>query len=367
MLLSIIIPTKNRKRTLEPVVKSILDNINGDYEIVIQDNSDDGDYLDKSIASNSKVRYFHSSVSIPISDNTEKAIENSIGEYILFIGDDDFVNPNVMRFVSNMKKSGIKNLTYSAGYYWWDTVNFHKKDFYHDNKNLWVPKNISEVINIKNTKSEVNSFCLRGGVSIGGLPRVYHGITERKTLDIIKDKAGNLVVGSCPDISLALSLSMVIDEFHFVNYPLTVYGASSGSGGGMTASKKHFAKIEEMPWLRPEITDVWSKQIPRFWSERTIYPQTATEVFDRFNAKYEIDFSQMFAALLCYEPHLKNEWIKSLKGENKNLNTARFKVLVIKKVIGQIIYKCKLAFKFLPFKVVAIVDVDSVSAKLNKC
>lgn len=350
MLLSIIIPSKNRRSTLNSVVNYILNNVVGDYEIVIQDNSDNGEVLSSDIVEHDKVRFFHSSKSIPISDNTELAIENSVGRYIQFIGDDDFISPRIMDFVAKMDSQGIDNITYSAAYYWWDTVDFYKTNHYQDKNKLWIPKNISEEFVTKCSSDEVRLYFKRGGVSIGGLPRVYHGITSRRALDKIKDITGQYVVASCPDISLALSLSLVIDNFTFVNYPLSIYGASKGSGGGMTASRSHYSEIGDMPWLRGNITKVWDDNIPTLWSERTIYPQTATEVFSSFSKKHDLDFDEMYAALFAYEPFLYKYWVKAyMNMENKKYHMLIIKL--IKKCLGQLLYAYKIKYKKLEFSV----------------
>lgn len=359
MLLSIVIPTKNRTHTLFPVLRNILENINGDFEVIIQDNSDEKVAIPIELIAFNKINHFYTPGHIPISDNTELALSNACGEFILFIGDDDFVSPRIMDVVSIMKQKSIDNMTYDAGYYWWDSVQFYKKNYYHDNKKLWLPKNRSMNISVKYSEEELIKYYGRGGVSIGGLPRVYHGITKKSVLERIKQRTGKYVVGSCPDISLAISLTLVLEEFHTINWPLSLYGASSGSGGGMTASKKHYAKIEDMNWLREGIKERWHKNIPELWSERTIYPQTATEVFSAFCVEHEIDFYEMYAALFAYEPHLKTYWISGYKKTGmERLGILSFKIL--KKVIGQLVSKIKYDARILPYEV-KVVEVENVS------
>ncbi|WP_394494194.1 glycosyltransferase family 2 protein [Shewanella sp. ENK2] len=357
MLLSIVIPTKNRFSTLIPVVKSILETLEGDYEVVIQDNSDDTDLLPTDILNNDKVSYYHHLGHLPVSDNTELAIGNATGKYILFIGDDDFVSPSVMEIISEMELKDIDNLTYDAGHYWWNTVEFSQVNYYHDKERLWIPQKVNKEINEKTSSLELEKYYSRGGVSIGSLPRVYHGITKKSVLEKIKKKTGHYVVGSCPDISLAISLALVIEKFHVMKWPVTLYGASRGSGGGMTASKSHYAKIDDIPFLRDGIKERWDKNIPELWSERTIYPQTAIEVHQMFGAMHHIDFYEMYAALFAYEPHLKHIWIEGYK---KLTLKSKYRILIAKlakKSIGQLYSKYKYKFRKLGY------DVKTVSVK----
>ncbi|HAT8546877.1 TPA: glycosyltransferase [Vibrio vulnificus] len=363
MLLSIVIPTKNRYHTLVPVVESIIKNIDGDFEIIIQDNSDTKKAVRSEFFNHDKIKYFYNADSMPISDNTDLAIKNASGKYILFIGDDDFVSPKIIEAVELMEEHNIENLTYEPGYYWWDSVEFYKTNYYHNKEKLWLPKEKSMSLESKSCKYELEKFYRRGGVSIGGLPRVYHGLTKKSVLEKIHIATGNYVVGSCPDISLSISISLLIDKFHFVKWPLTIYGGSKGSGGGLTASKKHFAKIEDMPWLRNDISKRWNSAIPKLWSERTIYPQTSIEVHEAFGEKHNIDFYEMYAALFSYEPHLKKFWVDGYKKSGLLSHFTLFSK-IIKKTIGQIVSKSKYKFKLLPYTV-SVETLDTLSDKLK--
>jgi hypothetical protein len=111
--------------------------------------------------------------------------------------------------------------------------------------------------------------------------------------------------------------------------------------------------------LREGIKERWHKNIPELWSERTIYPQTATEVFSAFCVEHEIDFYEMYAALFAYEPHLKTYWISGYKKTGmERLGILSFKIL--KKVIGQLVSKIKYDARILPYEV-KVVEVENVS------
>lgn len=77
--LSIIVPTKNRYGTLFPVINALIRHIKeSELEIIIQDNSDDnGPALEfMSQLNDGRVKYFYIPHSLPISDNTELAMDN---------------------------------------------------------------------------------------------------------------------------------------------------------------------------------------------------------------------------------------------------------------------------------------------------
>jgi glycosyltransferase involved in cell wall biosynthesis len=368
--LSIIIPTKNRYNCLIPVVESILTNINRlDFEIVIQDNSDFNEevisFIDKN-KKDSRIKYFYTKHSIPISENTIKAIDNSSGKYLCFIGDDDMVCSDICDIVDDLESKNIECLIYNAGYYWWDSVKFEKKDHYHDNKNLWLPKNKSKDLIKLNSNIELEKTLKKGAVQYYSLPRFYHGIVRKNVLDKIKLKVGTYLPASCPDMSFAVSISLVIDDYYYMNYPVSIFGASKNSGGGMTAEKKHYGKIEDMEFLKKDILNYWPEFIPKIWSQKTIYPQTTYEVLTKFSIQKKINFISFFASMLANEPYLWRFLVNPIFSYCK-FNILKYFILffeILKKYFGILLKKKKTYFKELNFDVIKNVN-PSEMIKIN--
>ncbi|MBO9585949.1 MAG: glycosyltransferase family 2 protein [Flavobacterium sp.] len=357
-LLSIIIPTKNRYSTLLPVLDSIVDNLSNDYdyEIVVQDNSDDNEVCINYLLhkNDSRIKYFYNKESIPIADNTELAITNTNGKYLIFIGDDDFICPDILEIVNILDKRSISCLIYSPGSYWWESVIFKKENYYHKSANLWLPKMPNKLEFIKmNPIFELDKTLSKGAMAYDMLPRFYHGIVLRSELEKLKSKIGRYIVGSCPDIDFAMSLAINIDEYYYVNYPVSIFGASKNSGGGWTALKKHFGDVDKLPFLRPEIRNNWNPLIPRIWSEKTIYPQTTSEVLIGYNVDKKLNLAALHAAMLVYEPFLEPKILKYIiKNCGANpLNYLKFGIEFCKKIAGLIVQTTKYNFKLLPVRV----------------
>ena len=97
-LLSIVVPTKNRYYYLKFLIQLIENLHSEEIEMVIQDNSDDNkeflEYLN--LKKYNFIRYDYIEGQIPRSDNSDKGILNSTGEYICFIGDDDGVTKYIV-------------------------------------------------------------------------------------------------------------------------------------------------------------------------------------------------------------------------------------------------------------------------------
>lgn len=346
--LSIIIPTKNRYRTLIPVVESILNFIHGDeYEIIVQDNSDDNmPWIKWSNNKNiSNLKYFYTDSSLSIQENTELGISRSTGQFLIFIGDDDLISPYILEVVKYMKLNRIDALIYQPGYYWWNSVEFVEESNFHKKNAFWIPKLTN--INLKelDPKKELMKVINDGGVSYYDLPRLYHGVISRSTIESVKLKVNKYVIGSCPDISLAASIALVIDKYYKIDFPVSIFGASKGSGGGLSASNQHYGKIDEMKFLPRNILSRWDKSIPLIWSAHTYYANSLIEVLSAFNISSNLNFNALYGSMLAYEPHLKRYVFEKIYMNNKPKEVSIIKVfkVYIKKRIG-IIYR-KIKFK----------------------
>jgi len=342
-LLSIIIPTKNRYTTLLPVVNAILKNIkSNNFELIIQDNSDSNksvlSFFDNIENTDSRIHYYYHGENISISDNTILAIEKILGKYAIFIGDDDIVSPYICEIVEQLNRKDIDCLIFNCGYYWWDSVTFLKETYYHRKKALWIPENINTHLEEKISEKELSFVIKNGGVHLFNLPRFYHGIIKREVLEKIKSSTGTFLVGSCPDISYATSIAFVIDKYYYINYPVTIYGASKNSGGGYSASNKHYGKIENQTFLKKNILEVWDENIPKIWSAHTIYAQTVSEVLTAFKYNGKINYNAFYGSMLVYEPFLIGYIKPTLKLYCNHNPIKLYSIIItyIKKIVGKL-------------------------------
>jgi len=305
-LLSIVIPTKDRYTTLIPVVDSFLNHIIGDdYEIVIQDNSGDNTPWKEYAQSrqDEKIKYFYHAESLSVSENTDMAISNLSGKYAIFIGDDDLVSPYVLEITKYLDKHNVDCLAYSPGYYWWSSVNFVKESYYRHKQAFWLPNNISFKLQQKDSSKELEYLLKSGGVVLyPSLPKFYHGLVKKEVLDKIKTKIGTYISGSCPDMALAVSLTLVVDNYHYMQYPISVFGASKNSAAGWGQENKHWGKLEDQKHLPKNI--MWDENIPRVWTGNTIYAQAIYETLSVFKADKKINYNALYAASIINEKQI---------------------------------------------------------------
>lgn len=303
-LLSIIIPTKNRYEYLIKSVNAMLKRINGnDYEIIIEDNNESFIDLQNYLtgANKNKVKQFHTAKSIDIVTNTTNAISHSNGKYLVFIGDDDFVSPNILEIVYRLNDKNGNNLTYTPGNYYWPGVFFAKKSSYNDPSTLQIYKNWNNNFVVRNSCNELRRVLDKGGCYYLGLPRFYHGICSRMLLEKIKHRFGSYFPGPSPDISISIAIALTLDEYYFVNYPVTFTGVSAKSAAGMGASNKHFGEIEHQKFLPEKTKFVWDNRIPYYWTPFTIYAESVTEVLKEGHSELQLDFLMLYGFIYVFE------------------------------------------------------------------
>lgn len=273
-LLSIVIPTKDRYEYLEQLIDLILSFKSREIEIVIQDNTYNNTrilrYLDS--RDTSSIRYDHISEQISISLNSDKAILNSSGKYVCFIGDDDGVTRFIVDCVKWMdsKNIGILRSEYAI----------HKWPSFHSPRMMKISGTLLTGV-FDNKCTEYDSIeCLNKLLSSGinnlkEMPKVYNGIVRRDILDRVYNKCGTFFPGPSPDMANAVSLCTIENKFYKINCPIIIGGHSSHLGGDTHRYSKNWGPLNEQRFISQKAQDEWSPMIPKVWSSCTVWPQSA--------------------------------------------------------------------------------------------
>lgn len=116
-ILSICVATRNRQDTASITLSSLVENLPRDVEVIVADNSDDHAEIYKLVApevlNHSQVKLLPSeSKALSMRQNWERALNASNGEWVTFIGDDDFVDPKISYLLRRIQKSSKKEVEY---------------------------------------------------------------------------------------------------------------------------------------------------------------------------------------------------------------------------------------------------------------
>jgi len=301
MLLSIVIPTKNRYEYLKHLVVALNSFESADFEVVIQDNSEDNsEFVDFIIPYlGGRFKYFYCQEHLDVVANSDRAILNSCGEYVCFIGDDDGVSSRITELAAFMKKNQIDACNCTMGGFQWPDVRY----VVHKLIGLSVPK-------VKNGVREINlsieiARCLKtGAFSLGDMPRVYHGMVSRVALNIVYHKTGSFFPGASPDMANAVALCFAAKKCFHIDTPFIISGHGYKSAGGMGARRQHNGDIEKIPHLPPNTKENWEPLVPLTWTGNTIYADAALKAFcamGQSSLLTNFNYAYLYAAVLLFD------------------------------------------------------------------
>jgi glycosyltransferase involved in cell wall biosynthesis len=304
-LLSIAIPTRNRPIYLLSVLDEFLRCTRSDFEVIVQDNSDD-DVLRSEIArrGDSRVRYTYTAARLSVVQNCDLAIQACAGHFVCMLGDDDgLLLEESLELVAQCVAKRVEAVVPSSFYYTWPGLR-HK--IWGNMSGRLAGAKFTGRCERVDVAGELSLALARGGAfGLFHMPRVYHGFVSKEVLSRLYDLAGTCFPGPSPDMANAVALSRIIHKCYLVSFPFIIVGHSKGSGGGMGSEKKHWGDISAQAHLPLDTAARWNRAIPFFWSGPTIYAQSAhcaIGALCRQDAPH-INFACLYAACLIYERH----------------------------------------------------------------
>lgn len=308
-LLSIVIATRNRIPYAISAIRSILDIPDPLMELVLQDNSDTRE-LELYVQENIKDCRFHYRYTPPpfsSIDNFNAAVELATGEYLCLIGDDDGVNPEIMKAAFWAKSNNLDALRPNliASYFWPD-IQSHKGLKGHVGK-LFIQK-FTGLISFPDANNEAKKCVRNGGLNYldVDLPKIYHGIIRKKCMDDVRALTGDYFKGLSPDIFGALAVSKFVNRMCAIDYPLTISGTCVFSTAGDSAGGKHIGRLEDAPHLKHRSGYQWDKLIPRFYSVQTIWAESSLVALKETNRQDlldEFNLAFLYAQCIFSHPH----------------------------------------------------------------
>lgn len=305
-LLSVVVPTKDRYKYLKHLIKLIQSYNSDEWEIVVQDNTDDNAEILEFLKelNYAGCKYFHEKGQLPMTTNADKAILHSSGEYVCFLGDDDGVCPNAIDYCKLMKKEGYEAMRSNLAYYYWPDA-ISKYDGAQGRLKLPIVSHNNSV-----TKSEESLMDVvnRGFIDRGNLPSVYHGIASRKALDRIYEKCGTYFPGQSPDISNGIAMALVMDSYLTVDDIVTISGVSKFHGGATIGNFRRYPQIKDMVWFRPGAEAIWDQRLPKIAVGSIIWAESSIETLrnmGREDIVDKIDFETIYKFFVVYHYHVR--------------------------------------------------------------
>lgn len=118
MKFSVLLPTRNRLELLSRAIETVRRQDYGNWEIIVSDNFSEEDvagYI-KSLG-DSRIKYFRTDRFIPVTDNWNNALDNSEGDYVIMLGDDDCLMKGYFSFLSGLiEKFDALDFAYTSAF-----------------------------------------------------------------------------------------------------------------------------------------------------------------------------------------------------------------------------------------------------------
>ena len=288
-LLTIVIPTANRPSYLRKVVEKIREVIPGaELQLIISDNSDNLDLksmLSTEILSGA-VEYYYLDVPGSVVDNFEFSLQFVRGDYVMYIGDDDCIGPDLMQIVSWAKEYSADALLsyrseFLANYFWPGVAHKYSMSTYEEK--LFVNEFTGEITPL-NALQELRNTADFPGFGVLGMPRIYQGIVSMKLIGAIIEKYGRLFGGVSPDIYSAALISYECKNAFVVDYPFVIPGGSAPSTAGMGAARTDVSDLYKFDHIRRfGPTFRWDERIPEFYSSTCVWAYSLLKAVEIIN------------------------------------------------------------------------------------
>jgi glycosyltransferase involved in cell wall biosynthesis len=118
MKLSILLPTRNGGHLLDGCMRSVLEQPGDDFELVVSDNASDAETKTvlAAFAGDPRLKLVRQEVPLNVTDNWLAAYAASSGDYLLLLGDDDYLRPRaIARILDLLERYGNPDaLSYEA-------------------------------------------------------------------------------------------------------------------------------------------------------------------------------------------------------------------------------------------------------------
>ncbi len=225
---SIVIPTRQRHDTLYHSLRAVLAIDYDDYEIVVQDNcSDEKTRQVVDSFKSQKIVYQRSDVVLSMSDNWEKALQASTGEFITFLGDDDALTLNSLKICDSVSKvTDFDAVFWKPNNYWWpNTLSFNNRNMLHVNVNLR-----STDANLREPQSIMKNY-FSFNLTFACLPMIYNSFVSRDLINKVIKKVGRYFACAIPDIYSGITNCGLVENLVEINRSLSVRGESGHSNG----------------------------------------------------------------------------------------------------------------------------------------
>lgn len=303
--ISIVIPTRNRSDYLIDSVNIIIEHC-PEAQVVISDNSDT-DTLREQLAQHlatGKVVYDYCAELRSVIQNFEHAVGLATGEWVMCIGDDDAIGPNLSNVVDWAEDNEVEAVVsygdgFAALYCWPGVQSKYYGDGYSSKLFIWPFSGKATLID---GVSELRRVSSRLGGNLGALPRIYHGLVSRALIQRIIKRHGHVFGGVSPDIFSAALIAANSKRSAFLDFPFVIPGSSPRSTAGQGAERSDRAQLRKTEHIARFGDGLkWDARIPEFYSPQTVWAYSLLQALEELpELGIKPSYGRLYARCLLY-------------------------------------------------------------------
>lgn len=224
-LVSVIIPTRSRARTLEVTLATALDQRSQDYEVIVSNNLSEDDTREVvGGVKDARLRYFETGQRLSMCDNYEFALTQARGTYVIIIGDDDAVIPGALDDLIAILKAVPEPTIHMWPLHIYDWPALGRPGRVDYLAPAFEPFEID-------LKAKARWAYRMGGWKYYELPSPYHAAVPKQFLDAIRKRTGRVFHSTQPDVFTAMALPAFADRAVNLGKTVTFNGRSGKSNG----------------------------------------------------------------------------------------------------------------------------------------
>lgn len=338
-LVSVIIPTHNRASYAVPTIRSVL-AASPDIEVVVCDTSE-VDLISSEFINDpdiSRLNLVRPNRPMSVVDNFNEAMSAATGEYLVFIGDDDFVSSKIVDVAKWATKEQVDSVkfTFPVHYYWPDYIHRTRGDGY---SGVMYIAPFTGAFTQHDAKKALTEALRSFGGGVFEMPRAYAGMISRELADRICKKYGALFGGVSPDIYSAALISLESSKCVKVDYPAIIPGASGASTAGQSAQGKHVGGLRDNPHIGAFKNLKWDERIPEFYSVPTVWSYSLLKAVEvsGFELK-RVNFLRLYTKCVIFQRTYVQFTLISLSIYIKNNGLFRTTIGLLAACVAEILW-----------------------------
>jgi hypothetical protein len=233
--ISVVIPTRNRSRTLAFTLQTCLAQQFDDCEFVVSDNGDSPETRQTvSAFADARLRYVRTPGPLAMTDSWEFAVGQAAGQYVTLLGDDDglllHALPEIDRLLRLLDTPALR---WESVCYCWPELPAQR---YARANELLVPLTQTDhyhPIHRRDARAAIGDAG-NSRITYAQLPTIYCAAIRRDLLDRLRARAGRLFRSRYADIYSGFAFAYLAGAYHSATAPMAISALSERSTGVAT-------------------------------------------------------------------------------------------------------------------------------------